>query len=124
MAAPRHPHVLRAERHVATHRGRDHPGAGLLQHQPDRAGPVTGRDPVDGHRAGELAGIDGLEQPGERPQQGRLARPRRPDEQHPLAGPQGQRDVAQHRLATPERPPGEAVDLDQPRPGAAAARGR
>ena len=108
----RHPDVLRPERDVPPDGGRDHPGARLLQHEPDRARALARRDAVDGHRAVELTGVGRLEQAGERPQEGGLARPRGPDEQHALPGPQGQGDVAQHRVAAAERPPGEPVDLD------------
>ena len=54
--------------------------------------------------------------PGEGAQQRRLAGPGRPDQQHPLARQQGERDVAQHRLAATERPPGECR---RPRPAPA-----
>ena len=91
------------------------PAPGSCSTSPTAPGRLPRRDAVDGHRAGELAGVDRLEEPREGAQQGRLARARGPDEQHPLARPQGQRDVAQHRFAPAERPPGERVDLDPPR---------
>ena len=109
---PGHPDVLETERDVPADGRRDHAGARLLEHQAGRAGARTGSGAVEGHRAVQLAGLDAAEEPGERPQQRRLARPRRPDEQHALAGCQGEGDVAQDRLAPTVGPPGEALDLD------------
>ena len=69
----RHTDVLGAEGDVALDGGGDHAGTGLLEDQSDRAWPFAGDGSVDGHRPGALSGVRGLEQPGERTQQGGLA---------------------------------------------------
>ena len=83
------------------------PAPGSCSTSPTAPGRVPGRDTVDGHRAGELAGIHRLEQAREGAQQRGLPGARGADEQHPLPRSQGERDVAQHRLAPPEGAPGE-----------------
>ena len=107
----RHPDVLRPERHVPPDGRRDDPGARLLEHEPHGAGALPRRDAVDAHRADEVTRVGRLQEACEGPQEGGLARPRGADEQHAFAGPEGEGDVAQHRLAAAERAPGQAVDL-------------
>ena len=87
---------------------------------PARPDPAAspGSAPSTQHRAPALAGVGDLEHPGEGPQEGRLARAARPDEQDPLAGRDVEVDAGDDRVAAAERPPRQSPDLDVP--GAAA----
>ena len=80
---------------------------------------------VDGDAAGEVAGVRGQEESGERPQQRRLARPARPDEQHALPRGDDQVEVGEDRLAAAVGAPRQPADLDRrSRRAAPAAPGR
>ncbi len=104
--------VLEAERDVAPDARGDDAAAGLLEDEPDGAGAVARGGPVEGDVTLEVARLEGAEHPREGAQEGGLARPRRPGEQDPLAGAQGERHVAQHGLAPADGSPGEPGDLD------------
>ena len=60
------------------------PEPGSCRTSPTGAGAGMRWLAVDGDAAGEVAGVRSLEDPGERAQQRRLARPARADQQHAL----------------------------------------
>ena len=83
-----------------------------LQDEADRTGPLTRRAPFDRDGALQVTRVDGEQQPRERPQQRRLARAARPDEQDPLASGDAEVDLPQDRLPSSGRSPGEPADGD------------
>ena len=93
---PRQPEVLGAERHVPAGLPGDRGVGRVLHEQAHARAAVAGGAPVDRDRAGELTGLGRGEDPGERAQQGRLARPARPGQQDALPGLQLQADAGQH----------------------------
>jgi hypothetical protein len=115
----RHSGVLQPERDVVPGAGHDQLRVGVLEDDAGAGPGVPRRPAVDGDRAGLLPLLR-AEQPGERVQQGGLARPGRAGEQHPLAGGDGQVDLA----GRPGVPAGVAEPpAGQPHPGRRAAGG-
>jgi len=88
---PGYGEVLQAECHVVADAGEDRLGVGILHHQAGapRPGPVA----VDGQRPGLLTLVGAAEHAGESVQEGRLACAGRPEQQHPLARLEAERDV-------------------------------
>jgi hypothetical protein len=117
----RNPEVLAAECHVVADPCHDGLRLGVLQHQPGPAARRARRDPVDGQLAGVLALVVAAEYSRERVQQGRLARARRSEQQHPFPRFDDQVELAQRPGAPPGVPPAPAA---RPHRGGCDARGR
>ena len=97
--------VLQPEGDVAADGLGDLPRARILEQE---RGTTAERFPVgDADLPGRLAGLGGVQDPGQGAQQRRLPAAARPGQQHPLAGFQGEVEVLQHRRPGPQRRPGQ-----------------
>jgi hypothetical protein len=104
--------VLQSERDVVAGPAHHQRRLGVLQDQPSARPGLAGRQAVEEHRALLRTRVGGVEQAGQRCQQGALAGAGRPEEQHPLAGLDPQVDPAQRPGLAAAVPPAPAADVD------------
>src|SRR6185503_4574923 len=114
---PRHAEVLGAEGKLGLDGRTDDLLRWILQHRADRPSQIAKlqlgrRLPVDPDAALEIARVGMRDEPVDGADEGALAAPRRPGDEHDLAGYDGQGDVTDRRLGRPPIPEGEPGDLD------------
>ena len=107
----RHAPVLQPERDVVAAAGHHQLGLRVLEDDADPFPGLARVEPVDLDGALLLAGVLG-QQPGQRGEQGALAGPGGPEQQHPLAALDAQVDPAHRPGAPPGVPPAEPAQLD------------
>ena len=107
----RNAQVLHAERHVVADPRQDHLRVGVLQDHADAVAPAVGAGAVDQEAAVLVAVLAAAEHAGQAVQQGGLAGTRRAEQQHALAGFDGEVEVA-------DRPVGAAGVTPRPALGA------
>ena len=104
--------ILQPEGHVVADPGQHHLRLRVLHHQPDPAPLRLRRRVADPDPAGLLTFVSPAEHPGQGMQQGRLAGPGGPQQQHPLPGFDTQIEVAYRPGPAAGMAPAPALDPD------------